>query len=674
MKAIILAAGYGTRLGALGKYTAKPLLEIGEKPLIEHIVEKVQNLPDVSDIYVITNDKFYPQFVQWSVTMRKQNLHILNDMTTSHENRRGCVGDIAFAIADKNIDDDLLVIGGDNFFDDQLHDFLAFFRRKGSSILVHDVNSYELARQFGTVLVDGQSRITTFVEKSATPVSTLASTLIYALHKDHLPLLQRAAREGKADNAGDFIKYLAEHDSVFAKPLQGQWYDVGTHQQLEKAKEKSMNTSISIFGTGYVGLVTGACLANLGHNVVCVDVDQEKIKMILSGKIMFYEPGLVELVNKNREKGRLHFTTNAQEAVESSTIIFNCVGTPGREDGSADLQHVLDVAKIVALYGKGMKVLVNKSTVPPGTAQRCFEVIREQNLSSDVLVVSNPEFLAEGKAIYDFTHPDKIVVGAHDAKAFALLRRVYTGRIRTYIPFLETDWETAEMIKYANNSFLATKISFINEIANLCDKTGADVRLVAQAMGLDYRINPKFLNPGVGYGGSCFPKDVRALIAVAKEHGYDAPVLRAVDALNESQKKIMVAKVKEHFGQTLAGRTLSVWGLSFKPQTSDMRDAPAVVIIQQLLQENVHVVAYDPVAMDEARQIFGSRIAYASSPEESVAGSSGIIVATEWDEFRNADFSSLEGMEEKVIFDGRNIYEPGFLREEGFTYYGVGRR
>lgn len=432
---------------------------------------------------------------------------------------------------------------------------------------------------------------------------------------------------------------------------------------------------ISVFGTGYVGLVTGACLANLGHDVLCSDIDEKKIAQLEQGKIPFYEPGLKELVFKNVEKGKLSFTTDGKEAVIFGEAIFNCVGTPSRDDGAADLQYVFTVAKTVGEHAIGYKVLLNKSTVPPGTARQCAEIIRAANHASEVEVVSNPEFLAEGKAVHDFSHPDRIVIGAKTAKACGIVRKIYTGRVRTYIPFLETDWETAEMIKYANNSFLATKISFINEIANICDPIGADVKVVAQAMGMDYRINPRFLNAGIGYGGSCFPKDVRALIYTAREKGYEAQLLKEVDALNERQKKLLITKIEERFGADLSGHQFTVLGLSFKPQTSDIREAPSLVLIQELLARGGEVVAYDPIAAAEAQAIFGEKIGYAASLPDSACGSSALIIATEWDEFRNVNFLELgKVMTEKIIFDGRNIYEPELVREEGFEYVGVGRR
>ncbi len=432
--------------------------------------------------------------------------------------------------------------------------------------------------------------------------------------------------------------------------------------------------NISVFGAGYVGLVTGACLANLGHTVLCVDIDAAKIAMVQRGEIPFYEPGLKELVAANTERGRLAFTTDVEEGVQFGDVVFNCVGTPSGEDGKADLQYVFSVAESVGRFAVGKKFLVNKSTVPPGTAAKCMEKIKTVNARSEVKVVSNPEFLAEGKAVHDFKHPDKIVVGARDRGAYAVMRRVYTGRVRTYIPFLETDWETAEMIKYANNSFLATKISFINEIAGICDVVGADVKLVAQAMGLDYRISPKFLNAGVGYGGSCFPKDVRALIARAAEEGFNADLLKVVDSRNSSQKKVLFGKVVERFNE-LSGKTFSVWGLSFKPKTSDIREAVSLVLIEKLLGVGAIVKVYDPIAMDEVKKVFGERIRYCDSLQDSVVGSSGILLVTEWDEFRSVNFTELSNlMAEKVLFDGRNIYEPALIHEEGFEYFGVGRK
>ena len=431
---------------------------------------------------------------------------------------------------------------------------------------------------------------------------------------------------------------------------------------------------ITIFGTGYVGLVTGVCLANLGHEVLCADINEKKIKKLDEGVIPFYEPRLKELVTKNIEKNKLSFTYNPQKAVEFGEAIFNCVGTPSNKDGSANLEYIFNVAKTVSKFSKEYKILINKSTVPPGTARKCQSLIFEIDNESKVEIVSNPEFLKEGSAIYDFMHPDKIVIGAKTERAKSLVRKIYTGRVRSYIPFVETEWETAEMIKYANNSFLATKISFINELANICDINGADIKIISQAMGLDYRISPKFLNPGVGYGGSCFPKDVRALVNASSKKGYEAKLLKEVDLLNERQKKIFINKIIERFGSDLNKKIFSVWGLSFKPKTSDIRESTSLVLIGELIKLGAKINVYDPIAMNDVFLEIGSVVTYCQSISETLIGSSAIILCTEWDEFRNVNFSEFNSMNEKVIFDGRNIYEPEFVKEEGFEYYGVGRK
>lgn len=429
--------------------------------------------------------------------------------------------------------------------------------------------------------------------------------------------------------------------------------------------------NISIFGTGYVGLVTGACLANIGHAVCCMDVDPQKIESLKQGNILFYEPGLKELVAQNQK--RLHFTTHAAEAVRFGEVLFNCVGTPSREDGSADLQAVFAVLDAVARFASGYKVLVNKSTVPPGTARECQQLLKAQG-TAEIDVVSNPEFLKQGNAVYDFNHPDKIVIGASAEKALQMLQKVYHGLLKTYIPLIETDWETAEMAKYANNAFLATKISFINEIANICDAMGADVKVVAKALGMDQRIGPKFLNAGMGYGGSCFPKDVRALSHVAKKKGYDPFILPAVDAFNEQQKVLFFPKIMRAL-QEVKGNTVTFWGLSFKPKTSDVREAPALALLEHLLAQGIYIKVFDPLALEEARKLLGEKVTYCSSIEESVLGSNAIVLATEWDEFRNVDFAALgKLMKTRFLFDGRNIYEPDTVRQEGFEYYGVGRK
>lgn len=431
---------------------------------------------------------------------------------------------------------------------------------------------------------------------------------------------------------------------------------------------------ISIFGTGYVGLVTGACLANLGHEVLCVDIDVNRISLLKEGKIPFYEPDLPELVFRNKEKGRLNFTTDAQEAVTFAEVVFNCVGTPSLNDGSADLQYVYAVAETVGKFANKYVLLVNKSTVPPGTAKKCDTLIKSINPNSEVEVVSNPEFLREGTAVRAFNYPDKIVVGANSEKAVQIIKKVYSGRLRTYLPLVETDWETAELIKYANNTFLATKISFINEIANICDKVGADVKVVAMALGMDYRISPRFFNPGVGYGGSCFPKDVKAIVHTAKQHNYPAKLFEEVISLNERQKQVIIDKIETVLGN-LTGKTLGVLGLAFKPKTDDMREAPSIHIINELLKRGAKIQAFDPKALNEAKKIFGERIIYCTSPEEVADASSALIILTEWDEFRSLNLKELKNrMIDNKIFDGRNIYEPEIVKEEGLEYYGIGRR
>ncbi len=433
---------------------------------------------------------------------------------------------------------------------------------------------------------------------------------------------------------------------------------------------------ITVFGSGYVGLTTAACLANLGHDVLCVDVDEKKIDTLKKSQIPFFEPGLDVLVKKSAERGRLKFTTNAKEAVEFGEVIFNCVGTPGMENGDADLSAVYSVAKTIASFMITYKVIVNKSTVPPGTARETKRIISESlHQRCDFDIVSNPEFLREGEAIRAFNYPDKIVIGTDSEKALRIMKKVYTGRMRTYLPIVETDWETAELIKYANNALLATKISAINEIANICDKVGADIKMVSLALGLDQRIAPRFLNAGVGYGGSCFRKDVNALVFAAEQKGYKAKLLEEVNAINERQKKVIAEKIKDAFNNDLKGKTLTVLGLSFKPKTSDMREAPSIPIILELLAAGAAIKAYDPAAMEEAKRIFGNKIIYCESVTEAARGSSAIVLVTEWDEFRNIDFAELgKVMEKKIVFDGRNIYEPEMVKEEGFEYIGIGRK
>lgn len=430
---------------------------------------------------------------------------------------------------------------------------------------------------------------------------------------------------------------------------------------------------IAIFGTGYVGLVTGACLASLGHQVLCADIDKSKINILQRGEVHFYEPQLKELVKENIEKHRLTFTSNLQEAVKFGEIIFNCVGTPSKKDGSANLDHIFSVAKTVSEFSDGYKVLINKSTVPPGTAKKCQDLIFENNNESKIEMASNPEFLKEGSAVYDFMNPDKIVIGSENKNTNDLIKQIYNFKNKNF-HFVETDLKTAEMIKYANNSFLATKISFINEIANICDAIGADVKTISKAIGLDNRINPKFLNPGIGYGGSCFPKDIRALINCAKENGYNPILLKEINSLNERQKTIIIKKIKKRFGPDLNDKIFSIWGLSFKPKTSDIRESTSIIIINELINLGAKIKVYDPISMEKFKEKINHPIEYCETINETTKGSSGVILCTEWEEFKKVKFSNLYEMNKKIIFDGRNIYDPELIKKEGFEYYGVGRR
>jgi UDPglucose 6-dehydrogenase len=404
-------------------------------------------------------------------------------------------------------------------------------------------------------------------------------------------------------------------------------------------------------------------------------VDAKKIELLSTGQLPFFEPGLKELVQLNIEKKRLHFTTDVKAGVKFGEAIFNCVGTPEREDGSADLQYVFQVAEMVAEHAMEYKVLINKSTVPPGTARACREKMRGIRVDCEVEMVSNPEFLKQGNAVYDFNHPDKIVVGAESERAFQVLQKVYHGLLKMYMPIIETNLETAEMIKYANNVFLATKISYVNELANICDHMGADIKTVTKAIGMDQRIGTKFLNAGIGYGGSCFPKDVRAIVSVAKQRGYSPRLFEEVDRLNERQKVVLLPRILAEL-ERVQGDTVTLWGLSFKPKTSDLRGAPALLLLEALLERRMKVRIYDPIAVEDVRKLYGNRegVMYCNSVDESVVGSNVIVLVTEWDEFRNVDFKSIAPkMKSRILFDGRNIYDEGQLAEGGFTYYGLGR-
>jgi UDPglucose 6-dehydrogenase len=430
---------------------------------------------------------------------------------------------------------------------------------------------------------------------------------------------------------------------------------------------------IAVIGTGYVGLVAGACLAENGNEVICVDKDTAKVRALRAGRIPIYEPGLEELVRRNRAEKRLTFTTDLPKAVRGSQIIFIAVGTPTGEDGSADLSHVLEVARQIGKAMNGYKVIVDKSTVPVGTSEKVREVVRRET-KQPFSVVSNPEFLKQGAAIDDFMKPDRVVIGAEDQRAAEIMKELYAPFTRTGAPIMMMDCASAELCKYAANAMLATRISFMNEVANVCEVVGADVDQVRRAVASDRRIGPAFLFPGVGYGGSCFPKDVKAMLKFAAAKNYDFEILKAVERVNERQKIRMIAKMKQHFG-SLKGKRIAVWGLAFKPKTDDMREAPAVPLIHALLEGGATVVAYDPEAMKVAKGIFANTITFAAKSYDAVEGADALAIVTEWHEFREPDWTKIKKMiRTPVIFDGRNIYNPDQLRGLGFTYYSMGRR
>ncbi len=429
---------------------------------------------------------------------------------------------------------------------------------------------------------------------------------------------------------------------------------------------------IAVVGTGYVGLVVGACLAETGNDVICVDKDESKVRMLRKAKVPIYEPGLSELVRRNAAEGRLTFTLQLARAVKASQIVFIAVGTPEGEDGSADLQHVLGVARDIGRAMDGYRVVVNKSTVPVGTAEKVRSLLRRET-THPFSVVSNPEFLKQGAAVDDFMKPDRVVIGAEDPRGAELMVALYQPFTRTGAPVMVMDCASAELAKYAANALLATRISFMNEIANVCELVGANVDRVRQAVGSDRRIGSSFLFPGVGYGGSCFPKDVRALIRFSADRKYDFKVLQAVEAVNESQKRLLVRKMETHFG-SLKGRTIAVWGLAFKPKTDDMREAPAIPIVQTLLEKGAKVQVYDPEAHKVARGIFGSKVTYAPKGYDALRGADALAIVTEWHEFREPDFVRMRKlMRTPVIFDGRNIYQPPQMKAHGFTYNSIGR-
>ena len=430
---------------------------------------------------------------------------------------------------------------------------------------------------------------------------------------------------------------------------------------------------IGVVGTGYVGLVVGACLAENGNSVVCVDVDAAKIDALKRGEIPIYEPGLSELIPRNVAEERLRFTTDLAAAVAQSDILFIAVGTPQDTDGSADLSYVVQVAEGIARAMNGFKVVITKSTVPVGTAARVRSVI-ERVTKHPFAVVSNPEFLKEGTAVDDFLKPDRVVIGTDDPRVELIMKELYEPFVRTGRPILVMDHASAELTKYAANAMLATRISFMNEVANLCDGVGADVRHVRMGMGTDARIGSAFLFPGVGYGGSCFPKDVKALLRVGHDHGVEMSVVRAVDEANQRQKAVLVPRIEAHLGG-LGGKRVGVWGLAFKPKTDDMREAPALAIIEGLLAKGASVRVYDPKSMGVARRMLGDRVTYCGKSYEAVDGADALVVVTEWNEFREPDFERIKKlMRHPAIFDGRNVFNPRPLRELGFHYEGIGRR
>ena len=430
---------------------------------------------------------------------------------------------------------------------------------------------------------------------------------------------------------------------------------------------------ITVIGTGYVGLVAGACFADMGNEVICIDNNLKKIEQLQNGIIPIYEPGLEELVKSNTIEKRLIFSDDIDSAVKNSQVCFIAVGTPQGEDGSADLQYVFNVAKSIAQSMNGYKVIVDKSTVPVGTAEKVTEIIK-QNTNHPFDVVSNPEFLKQGNAVDDFLHPDRVVIGSNSDRATQIMQDIYAPFFRTGNRVIVMDVKSAEMTKYASNSFLATKISFMNEIANLCEKVGADAEMVRVGMSTDSRIGNKFLFPGLGYGGSCFPKDVKALIKTGRENNCEMSIIASADRVNKSQRKSFVEKIVHRFGENLEGKTFAVWGLAFKPKTNDMREAPSITIINSLLEKGAKLKAFDPKAVDDAKFYFKDKITYAKTAYDALDNADGLLLLTEWNEFRRPDFEKIKTMmKTPVIFDGRNQYDTKRLEEKGFEYHQIGR-
>lgn len=431
---------------------------------------------------------------------------------------------------------------------------------------------------------------------------------------------------------------------------------------------------ICVIGTGYVGLVTGTCFAESGNDVICVDVDSKKIELLNEGKIPFYEPGLEELVHRNVSEGRLRFSTDLEGAVKESLIIFISVGTPELDGGVPDLRAVLEVAHSIGRAINSYKIVVHKSTVPVGTAEKVREIIAKET-KTEFDIVSNPEFLKEGSALEDFMKPDRVVIGADDPRVAEIMKALYAPFVRTDKPVLIMDIKSAEMTKYVANAILATRISFMNEMANLCDLVGADVDCVRRGVGADSRIGHAFLFPGVGYGGSCFPKDVRALIHTGTEVGYELNIMKAVEHVNNLQRQAFINKIFQHFSGNVRNRKIALWGLAFKPRTDDMREAPSITVINALLNKGANISAYDPEAMKQARTVFNQELEFANSNYNALKNAEALVIVTEWNEFRQPNFDKMKDlMKTPVIFDGRNIYDPKTMREKGFIYYCIGRK
>ena len=434
---------------------------------------------------------------------------------------------------------------------------------------------------------------------------------------------------------------------------------------------------ISVFGSGYVGLVAGACFADVGNEVTCVDVDENKINMLNNGEVPIYEPGLAEIVNRNRKEERLFFTTDTKSAIKKSSVIFIAVGTPPDEDGSADLKYVLSVAKTIGQNMNGFKVIVDKSTVPVGTAEKVTAEIKKYT-DIEFAVVSNPEFLKEGAAIDDFMKPDRVIIGTSNDEAKEIMANLYSAFVRTGKPIIFMDEKSAELTKYAANSLLATKISFINEISNVCDLVGADVEMVRKGIGSDVRIGPYFIFPGTGYGGSCFPKDVKAIIKTSSEYDYDFKILKSVEEVNENQKTVLLPKIEKYFKSNLKGKVFAMWGLSFKPKTDDMREAPAINMIYALIERGVKIQAHDPEALNEAKRIFSTKseneITFFEKRYDALEGADALVIMTEWNQFREPDYYLIkETLKSPVIFDGRNLYNLDRMKRLGIDYFCIGR-